>query len=113
MFSEPLYTTTGNGQIINVHKDNQRIYFGNPNSQVLIESGNVLQAKYNNVTYNLGSLLASSASTVSLDDDGEDVQQPLIMQIVSQLQTENEELKAKNQELEERLARLEALLLGE
>ena len=113
MFSEPLYTTTGNGQIINVHKDNQRIYFGNPNSQVLIESGNVLQAKYNNVTYNLGSLLASSASTVSLDDDGEDVQQPLIMQIVSQLQTENEELKAKNQELEERLVKLEALLLKE
>ena len=113
IFSEPLYSTTGNGQIINVHKDNQRIYFGNPNSQVLIESGNVLQAKYNNVTYNLGSLLASSASTVSLDDDGEDVQQPLIMQIVSQLQAENEELKAKNQELEERLARLEALLLGE
>ena len=109
MFSEPLYTTTGNGQIINVHKDNQRIYFGNPNSQVLIESGNTLLATYNNTTYNLGALLASSASTVSIDD--EEVEQPEIITIVAQLQADNEELKAKNQELEERVARLEALLL--
>lgn len=110
IFSEPLYTTTGNGQIINVHKNNQRIYFGNPNSQVLIESGNVLQATYNNVTYNLGALLASSASTVSLDDDGEDVQQPEIITIVAQLQARVEELEVENQELEERLARIEAML---
>lgn len=108
MFSEPLYTTTGNGQIINVHKDKQRIYFGNSNSQVLIESGNVLQAKYNNVTYNLGALLASSASTVSIDD--EEVEQPEIITIIAQLQARTEELEAKNQELEERLARIEAML---
>ena len=113
MFSEPLYTTTGNGQIINVHKDNQRIYFGNPNSQVMIESGNRLEAKYNNVTYNLGALLASSASTVSLDDDGEDVQQPEIITIVAQLQARVEELEVENQELEERLARIEAMLLNQ
>ena len=113
MFSEPLYTTTGNGQIINVHKNNQRIYFGNPNSQVLIESGNVLQATYNNVTYNLGALLASSASIVSLDDDGEDVQQPEIITIVAQLQARVEELEVENQELEERLARIEAMLLNQ
>lgn len=112
IFSEPLYSTTGNGQIINVHKNNQRIYFGNPNSQVLIESGNLLQAKYNNVTYNLGALLASSASKVSLDDDG-DVQQPEIITIVAQLQARVEELEVENQELEERLARIEAMLLNQ
>ena len=112
MFSEPLYTTTGNGQIINVHKNNQRIYFGNPNSQVLIESGNLLHASYNNKTYNLGALLATSASTVSLDED-EDVQQPEIITIVAQLQARVEQLEVKNQELEERLARIEQLLLGE
>ena len=113
IFSEPLYTTTGNGQIINVHKNNQRIYFGNPNSQVLIESGSVLHANYNGRTYNLGALLVSSASAVSLDDDGEDVQQPEILQVIAQLQARVEELEVENQELEERLARIEAMLLNQ
>jgi hypothetical protein len=98
MFSEPLYTTTGNGQIINVHKDNQKIYFGNPNSQVMIESGNTLQVKYNNVTYNLGALLASSANTASIDD--EEVEQPEILKVIAQLQADNEELKRRVEQLE-------------
>ena len=41
IFSEPLYSTTSNGQIINVHKDNKRIYFGNPNSDVQIEGSGI------------------------------------------------------------------------
>ena len=41
IFSEPLYTTTSNGQVINVHKDNKRIYFGNPNTDVQIEGSGV------------------------------------------------------------------------
>ena len=98
MFSEPLYTTTGNGQIINVHKDNQKIYFGNPNSQIMIESGNVLQAKYNGTTYNLGALLANSASAASIDD--EEVEQPEILKVIAQLQAENEELKRRVERLE-------------
>ena len=103
VFSEAMYNATGNGQLINVNTSDNRIYFGNPKTQTVIESGSVLYAMYNNKTYNLGALLSASASTVSLDDD-EDVQQPEIITIVAQLQ-------AKNQELEERIARLEALLL--
>lgn len=42
IFSEPLYSTTGNGQIINVHKDNKGIYIGNHSSTTLIETEGAL-----------------------------------------------------------------------
>ena len=38
IFSEPMYNATGNGQIVNTNVDSNRIYVGNPNSILLLES---------------------------------------------------------------------------
>ena len=39
IFSEPIYNVTGNGQIINTNANTGRIYVGNPQTQLVVETG--------------------------------------------------------------------------
>ena len=45
IFSEPMYNASGNGQIVNTQTALQRIYFGNPNTNTIIESGSQVIVK--------------------------------------------------------------------